>query len=238
LFQDVEKAQKLFEFMFLILKHSSKNISMRALEFFGELKETLVDIKDEVIEANNFDYILEPFFTASKIALEQSKKALYKVTEDGIVSDEDSDIEGNVGNATYRDYSGDLFFNTYYLGGLLKGQQSKNIFEELCLSYFVQNDQDFDSYARSIEVILFAARNSIDAVDLPDDKLIEIVWTALLKIKDIKEPTVFHSALGFMNEASKYLVHNKQILIPSLQYIIEGFNLYFKMPLIQKSVFN
>lgn len=238
LFQDIEKAQKLFNFVILVLSHSSKAISMRALEFFGELKETLVDIKDEVIKADNFDYILEPFFTASKIALEQSKRELYKINEAGNILDEDSDLEGQMGISTYREYSGDLFFNTYYLGGLLKGQLSKRIFEELLISFFAQNDQNLESYAQSFEVILFAARNTIDAVDLPDDKLIETVWTALLKNKDMKEPTMFHSALGFINEGSKYLIYNKQILTPSLEFIIEGFNLYYKIPFIQKSVFN
>lgn len=235
LLEEAEQASPLFEFLYLILRHSSRNISIRALELFGDLKETLCEIKSEVKGA---DYLLEPYYNATRITFEKCKKKLIQMNEDGTFAEpDDSDDEGQESIDTYRDYAADLFFNTYYIGGLFKGRECKEHFEQILLEKFQQNDQSSTEFAQSVEVSLFAARNTIDAVDLPEDKLIEVIWTTLLKISDFKEPTVFLSALGFFSDGSIYLEHNKAILPETLQYIIEGFNLYHKMPRIQSSIF-
>jgi hypothetical protein len=246
LFDSPEKTNKILDYICLILKHDSRVISLKGLEVFTELKETLQELKSDVVVE---DHLIDPFFTASQIVLEKCKKKLLVQLSDGSYEEpEDTDIEGQENWAKYREYASDLFFSTYYIGGLIKGREYKNIFENMLLERFKMNDQTEEEYAKTIEVVLFAAKSSIDAVELPNseypdlntgqiDLLIDKIWTALLEIKEFKEPTMFWTALHFMNEGSIYLPYKNELLKESLEYIFEGFGLYHKISTIQGAVF-
>lgn len=218
-----------------MIRHSSTKISIRGLECFGALKETIYDIQKEIVESGNSDYLVEAFFTATKITLEKSKRSLYQLNEEGKIQDEDSEEEENINSI--RDYASDLFFNAYFIGGNLMGQNSKNIFEKILLENFVQGKKSYLQYIQSMEVAIMAAKNVLDATEISEDTLVGVIWNAIMDVKDIKEPTLFHSVLGFMNEGSTYLAYNKSLLQPSLEYIFQGFSLYSKVPFIQSSIF-
>lgn len=93
LFQDITKAQKLFEIVFLCIRHASSKIAIRGIECFGELKDTIYDIQKEISGSENSDYLVQAFLDAWKITLEKSKRSLYKLSEDGTMLDEDSEEE-------------------------------------------------------------------------------------------------------------------------------------------------
>ena len=78
----------------------------------------------------------------------------------------------------------------------------------------------------------------IEASEIPEDTLTQVIWIAFLESSPLKEATVFHSALLFMEEGATYLIHNKNILSPTLEYIFDGFNSYYQIPKIQSCIFN
>jgi len=234
LFHDDQKSAEIFEFIYLILRHSSRTISLRGLEFFTDLKETLQEIRSEV---KNADFLLEPYFTASQITMEKAKRALFELNQNGIYEEaEESEIENQETLSKYRDYAEDLFFSTYHIGGLLKGDECKKHFQQIILQRF-DASQDKVEFAKNIEVAIFTTRSAIDASDYPEDKLIEVVWDAIIGIKDFFEPTVFYGALGFMADGSVLLPHVNHFLKDSLNYIIEGFSKYHNVKIIQGAVF-
>ena len=93
IFQDIERAEKIFEIVFLFINHSSSKICIRGIEIFGALKETIYDIRKEIIQAGNYDYLVEAFIKATKITIDRVKRPLYQINDDGTLQDEDTDDE-------------------------------------------------------------------------------------------------------------------------------------------------
>ena len=176
LLEDNDVSKRLLQFVQLMLQQKSRNMSIRAMEFFGEFKDTLMQIRTDIEQP---EYLLEHFFIACRISLEKSQlksmqftgrplKTSYKmncnITYNTIQIDEEDSDDEQENISTYREYTGDIFFNTYHLIGEYKGKEYKEMFERIILEYFEANDQlDIDSYCKRVESAIFASKSIIDA---------------------------------------------------------------------------
>lgn len=114
---------------------------------------------------------------------------------------------------------------------------NKLLFEEMLWEMFTQNTRDSSENTRNIEVAIFAAKSTFEALELPNDKLIEKIWNCILKMGHLCEPTVLHTALLFFNESATYLIYDKSVIMPTLNFIKYGFDTYKYIPWIQGSIF-
>ena len=235
IFEDSERAVNIFEIIILILSHKSRSISLQAIEFFGSFKETIAIIKTK---HSDLEFYLEPYFEATKIVLEKSKKKLFEKNDDGeFVEPEDSDNDKQEDVGHYREYAADLFFNTYHMWDLLHWPDKKIIFEQILWESFSLENLNQKEQSQYIEASIFAAKSTFEAVELPDDKLLEKIWSWILNMGYISEPTVFHTSLLFFNEWATYLTYNKSIIMLTIEYIKSGFNIFSSISWIQGSIF-
>lgn len=95
-FQDLEKAQKLFQIVYLLIQHCERKISIRGIEIMGSLKETIYEIESDLKKAGDTNYLITAFFEAMKITLVRCKRPLYALNEDGTLVDPDSDDEEDI----------------------------------------------------------------------------------------------------------------------------------------------
>lgn len=237
LFENNEITKNLFDFIQMMCSNSSYANSIRALQFFGEFKETLQIVKQHIEEPN---FLLSPFYTAWRNVIKKSqRKRLISLDENGnAIEDDGHDSDDETENLfTYREYSNDLFFNTYYLAGEMGGKEYKAAFENIIMDEFKTSQEDLITFAKAVESAITAAKASLDAWEVPEDQLVIKVWSAILELKDFKEPTVMLSALQFINEASQFLENYPEILKDTLVYIINWFVEFHKIPLVQRNVF-
>lgn len=235
IYEDSERAVKIFEVILMILSHKSRSISLQAIEFFGDFKESISIIKAKYTD---LEFFIEPYFEAVKIVLEKSKRKLFQQNESGEYFElEDSDNDKQEDISHYREYAADLFFNLYHICEMLKRNDKKAIFEDMLWEMFYINENNPLDHVWSIEVAIFAAKSTYEALELPRDKLIEKVWKCILKMGDIWEPTILHSSLLFFNDWAEYLIYDKSVITQTLNYIKLGFSTFKYLSWIQTIIF-